>query len=559
MAAECTHDTIIAFLLEQGGKVKNADLMKRFKAIFPEDPERKAAVRETFKKYVDSVAFVKSENGVKHVCLRKKFRAALSTEPVREQSRDTATDRDPQGAEELEQPAAPGSGYGNDSQVRVPHNFNTESILRNKADEESRCLQLAGKVEGADSSSGEMGNLESVRRDKRESRKQQAGKAPELPEITVSEASPLPAEESAFTLPGPAQTGSTGEAVTAAESEALSRLSDAEQVTVTGCTNFGSQRREPEAREEVGHIDTHSLNGSEDNSTLKGGRKHFTEVTMNRSPQVRRSLVPRSSVYLSSRVDFDSTSLVSSTLDEDRASVALEPVEHEWMMCASDGEWSSLHRLLATEPYLILRKDFVTGFTCLHWAAKHGKPELIALIINFAKQHNIPISIDIRSSTGYTPLHIAAMHGHMEVVKLLVGAYNADVEIRDYSGRKACQYLSDSVSMDMWDICGAYEYSVTENSDPGDSGRWRISNLKPLRQLISNDCDSVESDGQPREKPLRRKSSLNKMKPKLQNLRARMSQIVHSTSFKDREEQEEPKKGSFRSRPKSHFFGSNQS
>ncbi|XP_030600526.1 ankyrin repeat domain-containing protein SOWAHC-like [Archocentrus centrarchus] len=556
MAAECTHDTIIAFLLEQGGKVKNADLIKHFKAIFPEDPERKAAVRETFKKYVDSVAFVKNENGVKHVCLRKKFRAALSkTEPVREQSRDTATDRDPQGAEELEQPAAPGSGYGNDSQVRVPHNFNTESILRNKADEESTGLQFDCKLEGADSSSGEMGNLESVRRDKRESRKEQAGKAPELPEISMSEASPLPAEESAFSLPGPAQTGSTGEAVTAAESEALSHLSDSEQVSVTRCTNFeGSQRREPEATEEEGHIDTHSLNGGEDN-TLKGSRKHFIEVTMNRSPQVRRSLVPRSSIYLSSRVDFDSTSVVSSTLDEDRASVALEPVEHEWMMCASDGEWSSLHRLLATEPQLIMRKDFVTGFTCLHWAAKHGKPELIALIVNFAKQHNIPISIDIRSSTGYTPLHIAAMHGHMEVVKLLVGAYNADVEIRDYSGRKACQYLSDSVSMDMWDICGAYEYSVTENSDPRDRGRWRISNLKPLKQLISNDGDSVESDGQPREKPLRRKSSLNRMKPKLQNLRARMSQIVHSTSFKDREEQEEPKKGSFRSRPKSHFFG----
>lgn len=408
-----------------------------------------------------------------------------------------------------------------------------------------------------DSSWKAMGNWESFRRDDRESRKEPVGKEPNVPEITVAEASPLAPERSFFSVPGPAHTGRTGQVLTAAEQQAESQesLSAAEGLSVTMCRKSAqSQHRSPfgppESQEEE-RVDTHSLSGSDDNSTPRGSRKHFIEVMMNSSPGIRRSF------YLSPRAEADSTSMVSSTLDEDRTAVALEPMEHEWMMCASDGQWSSLHRLLTAEPSLILKKDFVTGFTCLHWAAKHGKPELIAMIINFAKLHNISVSIDIRSSTGYTPLHIAAMHGHVEVVKLLVRTYNADVEIRDYSGRKACQYLTDNVSVEIRSIAGGCECSAGENSHLRDGRRWRISNMKPLSQLNSNDCASGDSEGQPREMPLWRKSSLSRMKPKLQKLRDRTSQIVHSTSFKDKEQQGGSKRAS-RSRARSHFFGSDQ-
>lgn len=269
---------------------------------------------------------------------------------------------------------------------------------------------------------------------------------------------------------------------------------------------------------------------------------------------MRRSGVFRSSACMSSRNDSDATSVVSSNPDDDRALATLDPLEHEWMLCASDGKWASLYQLLAAEPSLVLRKDFVTGFTCLHWAAKQGKPELIALILNFAKRHNVPASVDVRSSSGYTPLHVAAMHGHMEVVKLLVGAYSADVDARDYSGRKACHYLTDNVSTDIRDIVGAYERSDTEDEGPRDAGRrWNVSrvlqsHLKPLG-------DSVDGGVAPREKPLRRKSSLYRMKPKLQKRRSRTSQIVHSTSFLGTEELEGSAKDSFRSRPKTAFFG----
>ncbi|XP_067439381.1 ankyrin repeat domain-containing protein SOWAHC-like [Thunnus thynnus] len=618
MAAECTQDAVLDFLKENGGRVKNADLIEHFKAVFPEQPEKKAAVRQRFKSYVDNIAFVKTESGVKYVCLKKKFRGSVkkqedtnvsdnTTEPGTEplhvlnhekviyryptgshpadsgQVGADAAEEEPAPPHEVRQQIPPGSSYGNDSQVRVPHDFSPAAIFPDKQEDRSKCHEFVCIVEQVDNSSGEMGNRESFQREKTDSKDpkvEQVGKAPDIPKIAVIEASPLPAEGSMFTLPGPVQTGTTGQVDTSqaglsardrqveTESQSPEDQKEADQVQVVtrrrnsraSQRRFLSRQTESGDRENEGQLDAQSLSGSEGDITPKGSRKHFIEVMMNSSPQVRRSMVLRNSVYLSSRSDSDSASLVSCNLDDDRTSVALDPLEHEWMMCASDGEWGSLQRLLTTEPSLVLRKDFVTGFTCLHWAAKHGKPELIALIINFAKQHNVPISVDVRSNTGYTPLHIAAMHNHMDVVKLLVGAYNADIEIRDYSGKKACQYLTDSVSLDIRDIIGAYEHSDSENSDRRDGGRWRFSkvlqsNLKAHWLLNPNDGDSVDGDGRPKEKLLRRKSSLSKMKPALQKLRMRTSQIVHSTSFRDAEEREGSRRGSFKSRPKTHFFG----
>ncbi|XP_035006553.2 ankyrin repeat domain-containing protein SOWAHC-like [Hippoglossus stenolepis] len=393
-----------------------------------------------------------------------------------------------------------------------------------------------------------MGNTESFWGARRESKKEQASLAPAVPEISVTEASPVSAEGFVFPLPSPETTGSTGQA----DSDPAAHIH-----VVSGCGNpEGSRQPETDDADDEGPFDTCSLSGSEGNSS----RQHFIQVMMDRSPQVRRSMVLRRSLYLPSRSDSDSVSMLSSILDEDRTAVTLDPLEHEWMMCASDGEWGSLNRLLATDPSLILRKDFVSGFTCLHWAAKLGNPELIALVINFAMQYNIPINIDVRSNTGYTPLHIAAMHNHMEVVKILVGAYNADVEIRDYSGRKACQYLTDIVSVDIRDIIGAYEQSNSENTDCRDRGLWRFSkvlqsNLRPLRLLNPSDWDSVDGQGRIWQKPLRRMSSLSRMRPKLQRLRLRTSQIVHSTSFRDPEELEGSGEGFCEPRPKTHFFG----
>lgn len=507
MATDFTQDSVLGFLQERGGTVRSSELVEHFKAAFPEEPRRKAAARQTFKNYVDNVAFVRTENGEKHVCLKKKFRSETERDPSRYLAAADQVSGDDAPAAPPPRAASLSSGYGNDS-GNVPRCFTGLGSQK----ERSVCGKSVCVAADLDGGPGEMGGRHSSVRDA-----EQGGHALDIPEITLIEPSPLPVEERAFTLPEPAQVN-TGEA------DLLS-----------------TQDQEDEWSSD-----------SEGNSTPRASRKHFLKLMMSSSPQVRRSLVQRSSAYLSNPSDSDSASL-----DDEQPSVALDPLEHAWMMSASDAEWAGLQHLLTAEPSLVLRKDFVTGFTCLHWAAKHGKPEVIALIVNFAKQHHVPISVDARSNTGYTPLHVAAMHGHMEVVKLLVGAYGADVEIRDYSGRKACHYLTDGASVDIRDIIGAYEHCEVENgARKAGAGRWRFSkvlqsNLNPLQAR----SDSVDGEGRARQSVVRRKSSFGRIRPNLEKLRQRTSQLVRSSTFRDQEDGDRAsRRGSFLKR-KTHFFG----
>lgn len=541
MASGFSQESIADFLRQRGGSVTRSELIKHFQAVIPHEPQSRAAARSVFKSCVDSVAFVRTYSGVKHVCLRRRFRycAASSSPDVQVSCGDAAA------RPQVKQRAGRNSGYGNDS-GRVPHFFTAGSDQSDKPERDCGEQGVLGALDEVDNSSASMGNSGSFSPQRKDSRREKHGK-PAIPQITVIQSSPLPVDGSVFLLPGPDHTAAAAQVGV----DILPGGQKAAELEGSGSqrrflsTQLGSEEKEDECS---------SLSGSEESP--KGSRKHFLRAMMDSSPEVRRSVVHRNSVCFTSRSDNDSASL-----DMDRTSVTLDPVEHEWMMCASDGEWASLQPLLSSEPSLVLKKDFVTGFTCLHWAAKHDKPELMALIINFAKQHDLPISVDVRSNMGYTPLHIAAIHNHMEVLKLLVGAYNANVEIRDYSGRKACQYLTNNVSVDIRDIIGAYELSVSKGAESRVGGRWRFSNafqpsnLKPIHLLSLRDSDPTGREDPVRNKPVRRKSSLSRMKPNLQKIRLRASQIVHSTSFRDKQELDESEEKPDRSRPKTHFFG----
>ncbi|XP_007528892.1 ankyrin repeat domain-containing protein SOWAHC isoform X2 [Erinaceus europaeus] len=309
------------------------------------------------------------------------------------------------------------------------------------------------------------------------------------------------------------------------------------------------------------------------------------------SPQPRRSPCPGARAKAG---DPDSASLASA--DEDGAgSVALDPLEHAWMLSASDGRWDSLQGLLSCEPGLLAKRDFITGFSCLHWAAKHGRHELLALLVNFANQHRLPVDINARTSGGYTALHLAAMHGHVEVVKLLVGAYDADVDVRDYSGRKASQYLSQSTTEEIKSLVGALEEGDTESTASSGGGRWRLSKVLPSHLITYRLSHGPEEGGDrdhhhhhhhhhhhltegwaaAKAKDSARKtssSSSGRIKPRLNRIRFR-TQIIHTTpSFRDPEqpleecEEEEDddddqsvkaysSSSSFKLRPKSNVFG----
>ncbi len=63
----------------------------------------------------------------------------------------------------------------------------------------------------------------------------------------------------------------------------------------------------------------------------------------------------------------------------------IDPYEKEWMLANAEGNMETIHRLFMTESSLVNRKDFLHGYTAMHWAAKHGRCDLItALAMNGA-------------------------------------------------------------------------------------------------------------------------------------------------------------------------------
>ncbi|XP_068008353.1 ankyrin repeat domain-containing protein SOWAHD [Melanerpes formicivorus] len=143
--------------------------------------------------------------------------------------------------------------------------------------------------------------------------------------------------------------------------------------------------------------------------------------------------------------------------------LALDPLEHEWLLTVAQGDADNIMRLLDLDPSLLTRKDFVTGFTALHWLAKHGHYESFVKVISHAQKKGYPVNVNIpTASGGLTPLHLAAMHGHEMLIKVLVGAYGADTSRRDHSGLKAWQYLRADTSRELKELAGALEDDLVQ-------------------------------------------------------------------------------------------------
>ncbi|KAL2077225.1 hypothetical protein ACEWY4_026729 [Coilia grayii] len=136
---------------------------------------------------------------------------------------------------------------------------------------------------------------------------------------------------------------------------------------------------------------------------------------------------------------------------------ALDPMEHAWILSVVDGNYETMLTYLSSDLSLLTRKDFVSGFTALHWLAKYGKDETLIKLLKYAEKEGCHVDVNLRGSGGLTPLHVAAMHSQFMVVKILVGAFSAKIDIMDYSGRRAWQYLKCNAPMEMKELLGAWD------------------------------------------------------------------------------------------------------
>ncbi|XP_021516699.1 ankyrin repeat domain-containing protein SOWAHD [Meriones unguiculatus] len=140
--------------------------------------------------------------------------------------------------------------------------------------------------------------------------------------------------------------------------------------------------------------------------------------------------------------------------------LCLEPQEHAWILAAAEGRFEVLLELLEAEPSLLMRNDPITGYSVLHWLAKHGQHEELILLHNFAKRQGLPFDASVSGSGGLTPLHLAALQGHDMVIKVLVGALGADPTRRDHTGHRPCHYLRPSASQSLRELSGAEEWEM---------------------------------------------------------------------------------------------------
>lgn len=134
--------------------------------------------------------------------------------------------------------------------------------------------------------------------------------------------------------------------------------------------------------------------------------------------------------------------------------VPLEAREHEWIVKLASGAWIRVLTLFWEDPQLALHRDFLTGYTALHWAAKHGDPAALQDLISAARKAGVALDINVKSSCGYTPLHLAVIHGHHGVIRLLVERLASRVNVRDSSGKKPWQYLTRNTPGEIWQLLG---------------------------------------------------------------------------------------------------------
>lgn len=267
MASECTQESVLDFLLENGGRVKNKDLIAHFKVFLSSENTKRAVLKERFKRFVDNIAYVKQENGEKVVCLKKKYRypemrsgRALDEKPDDEEKEDD---------EDVKR--------GLDA-LQIEENGNVKAEIDGKHDLNQKSEEKADDVRDAECEEVCVSDIALIEKDS------SALSHCNLPEGSLEN---VPGNDVESNVPELSNAQSTGQPESRAgelELEApLGKASVTSQVIISRRrTSRGSQRSLLGSSEDGTHDGQ-----SEEGSTPKGSRKNFIELMMSSSPQVR--------------------------------------------------------------------------------------------------------------------------------------------------------------------------------------------------------------------------------------------------------------------------------
>lgn len=424
-----TQESVLSFLLERGGKVKNSELLNHFRTqINRSDPAEKQHNRELFKKLVNSVAVVKQIDEVKFVVVKKRYQDFVREAERHDASQETQMD------DTL-------SSQNTSFSFASPHRAEEARLIY--SDIQNNNISHVSNMNGSYYGGVKHVSLESM---------QNTGNGADsatvkVLNITGDQASRARRSGAVF-------------AVVAVKSPPRDTAAQ------DGLHPRVNQPKPPDVKKS--HVPTVDSDHPTCEKTAQCGRSRLTECAqLTGFPQSRPPNRARH------------------TDDAKYAEcVPLQPLVHEWLVKCAAGLWGQIYALLLQDTGLAQRKDFMSGFTALHWAAKGGNSEMMHKLIDAAEKRGAHIDINSKAHGGYTPLHIAAIHGHTEVMVLLVRGYGADVNTRDNDGKKALHYLGSGVSDEIREILGGLQQSKDKEKTEDEECREHQKGFNTISKLF---------------------------------------------------------------------------
>lgn len=378
--SELSFDEILKFMLAHNGKVTNHELVKHFK-VFLMNPDMRDEARSTFKKHVNALANIKNQNNEKWLILKKKYMSNNVKE--NEDPSDKVIDSPmavvaPAEEEETVDEIPP-------ERPPLPLQLNQDfSILTNLIQDQTISNNNVPQLPQSDSKE----SLSSVPSDdippKIHPRRRSSEKRSNVLN-TQGQRSSIPNQD-------------------------VTELNSTMSQTLTS------------SRSESMLVD------SEQTISVKERKQMFNRMAS------ESDVLKNNKVGNLTSQGVDEEDRVS--LDQKNETDPLDSKQKQWILCAARGDYHALAKMCKENSKLVKTKDPFTGYTAMHWACKRGDENLVKLLGGVARQ-----VANERSNGGYTPLHIAMQFRHENVYRLLVEVYDADPNMRDWSGRKPRQYL----------------------------------------------------------------------------------------------------------------------
>lgn len=406
-----TQESILSFLLEHGGKVKNSELLNNFRSqINCSDPAEKLHNRDLFKKLVNSVAVVKQIDEVKFVVVKKRYQDFVKDVPQKTHMDDSFS-----------------SSTASFSYTSPPR---AEAATIDHSDIENNNTSYPLSING-----NYYGDVKHVPVTSMQKRKP-LSRSVSSPDATTVKVLNLSGDHAS-------RAGKSGAVFAVISVKSPPR--DSAPAARDGLHSPVHQQKTPHTPIKLGtKVTTASLQNL--NSNFAACRDGLAQQQCQGSTQTEAMQV---------RPQNKTTKQADDAKYSD--SVPLEPLAHEWLVKCAAGLWGQIYALLLQDSRLVQKKDFMSGFTALHWASKDGNSEMIHKLVDISRQRGTYININSKTNGGYTPLHIAAIHGRTDVMLLLVRGYGASVNERDNAGKKAFHYLGEGVPAEIRALLGGQQ------------------------------------------------------------------------------------------------------